>query len=206
MDKDQTEKIGVFGGSFDPVHTGHLTIAQDAVEQLELDRLIFVPAAVPPHKQEKTLADGRHRLEMLRLATEGNLNFEVSDIELRRGGVSYTVDTLAQIQADHPGARLFFIVGLDSLTILHSWKNIGQLLGMCTLVPFARGGEDPARVAERIQLSNDWKNRLLERLIRIHEIEISSSEIRMRLAEGLSIRYLVPPEVEMYIAEHGLYG
>ena len=195
----------MFGGSFDPVHMGHLTIAQDAVEQLELDRLIFVPAAVPPHKQGRTLAEGRHRLAMLELATEANLSFEVSDMELRRSGLSFTVDTMTQVQADHPGAELFFIVGLDSLTILHSWRNVDHLLEMCTVVPFARGGEDPARVAGQIQLSGDWKTKLLERMIRIHEIEISASEIRMRLAEGLSIRYLVPPEVEMYIAEHGLY-
>lgn len=195
----------MFGGSFDPVHMGHLTIAQDAVEQLELDRLIFVPAAIPPHKQDQVLTEGRHRFEMLQLATEGNLSFEVSDMELQRGGVSYTFDTMKQIQFEHPGAELFFIVGLDSLTILHSWRNVDKLLELCTIVPFARGGEDPAKIADQIQLSKDWKTRLLERLIRIHEIEISASEIRMRLAEGLSIRYLVPPEVEMYIAEHGLY-
>ncbi|MDD3276605.1 MAG: nicotinate-nucleotide adenylyltransferase [Kiritimatiellales bacterium] len=205
MDKNRSEKIGVFGGSFDPVHMGHLTIAQDAVEQLELDRLIFVPAAIPPHKQGKTLADGQQRFEMLQLATEGNLSFEVSNMELQRGGVSYTFDTMTQIQAEHPGAEMFFIVGLDSLTILHSWRNVDELLKNWTIVPFARGGENPARVAEQIQLSNVWKKQLLERLIRIHEIEISASEIRMRLAEGLSIRYLVPPEVEMYIAEHHLY-
>ena len=205
MSENKSERIGVFGGSFDPVHMGHLTIAQDAVEQLELDRLIFVPAAVPPHKQGCTLAEGRHRLAMLELATEANLSFEVSDMELQRGGLSFTVDTMTQIQADHPGAELFFIVGLDSLTILHSWRNVGKLLEMCTVVPFARGGEDAARVAAQIQLPGDWETRLLERMIRIHEIEISASEIRMRLAEGLSIRYLVPPEVEMYIAEHGLY-
>ncbi len=199
------ERIGVFGGSFDPVHMGHLTIAQDAVEQLELDRLIFVPAAIPPHKQGKTLANGQQRFEMLQLATEDNLRFEVSDMELQRGGISYTFDTMRQIQFEHPGAELFFIVGLDSLTILHSWKNVEQLFEICTVVPFARGGEDPAKVAEQIQLSKDWKTKLLERMIRIHEVEISASEIRMRLAEGLSIRYLVPPEVEMYIAEHGIY-
>lgn len=205
MSEKVIERIGVFGGSFDPVHMGHLTIAQDAVEQLELDRLIFVPAAIPPHKQDKTLANARHRLEMLQLATESNLSFEVSDMELQRGGVSYTFDTMSQMQVEHPGAELFFIVGLDSLTILHSWKNVDQLLGMCTIVPFARGGEDPAKITAQIQLSEPWKKRLLERLIRIHEVEISASEIRMRLAEGLSIRYLVPPEVEMYIAEHGIY-
>jgi nicotinate-nucleotide adenylyltransferase len=201
-----SERIGVFGGSFDPVHMGHLTVAQDAVEQLELDRLIFVPAAVPPHKQEKALTEGHHRFEMLQLATEGNLSFEVSDMELQRGGVSYTFDTMRQIQFEHPGAELFFIVGLDSLTILHSWKNVEQLLELCTVVPFARGGEDPAKIAAKIQLSRDWKTKILERLIRIHEVEISASEIRMRLAEGLSIRYLVPPEVGMYITEHHLYG
>ncbi len=206
MSESKSERIGVFGGSFDPVHMGHLTIAQDAVEQLELNRLIFVPAAVPPHKQGKTLVEGRHRFEMLQLATEANLSFEVSDMELQRGGISYTFDTMTQIQFEHPGAELFFIVGLDSLVELHLWKNIEQLLELCTVVPFARGGEDPARIAEQIQLSNGWKTKLLGRLIRIHEIEISASEVRMRLAEGLSIRYLVPPEVEMYIAEHHLYG
>jgi nicotinate-nucleotide adenylyltransferase len=206
MSEHKPERIGVFGGSFDPVHMGHLTIAQDAVEQLELNRLIFVPAAVPPHKQDKTLVEGRHRFEMLQLATEANLSFEVSDMELQRGGISYTFDTIKQIQFEHPGAELFFIIGLDSLAELHLWRNIEPLLELCTVVPFARGGEDPARVAEQIQLSNAWKTKLLERLIRIHEIEISASDIRMRQAEGLSIRYLVPPEVEMYIAEHHLYG
>jgi nicotinate-nucleotide adenylyltransferase len=201
-----TERIGVFGGSFDPVHMGHLTIAQDAVERLELNRLIFMPAAVSPLKQGKTLTEGRRRLEMLQLAIEGNLRFEVSDMELQRGGVSYTFDTLTRLQAEHPGAGLFFIIGLDSLTELHLWRNIEPLLELCTVVPFARGGEDLTRISGQIQLPNEWKNRLLERVIRIHEIEISSSEIRMRLAEGLSIRYLVPPEVEMYIAEHGIYG
>ncbi len=206
MSERKPERIGVFGGSFDPVHMGHLTIAQDAVEQLELNRLIFVPAAVPPHKQGKTLVEGRHRLEMLQLATESNLSFEVSDMELQRGGISYTFDTMRQIQFEHPGEELFFIIGLDSLVELHLWRNIEPLLEMCTVVPFARGGEDSAKIAQQIQLSNVWKTKLLERLIRIHEIEISASEIRMRLAEGLSIRYLVPPEVEMYIAEHHLYG
>jgi nicotinate-nucleotide adenylyltransferase len=206
MAQNGSERIGVFGGSFDPVHLGHLTIAQDALEQLELDRLIFMPAAVPPHKQTRRLADGVHRLAMLQLAVESNLRFEASDLELRRGGVSYTFDTLTEVQAQHPAAQLFFVIGLDSLAELHLWRNIDALLERWTVVPFARGGEDPEKVAERIQLSGVWKTRLLARLIRIHEVEISSSEVRMRLAEGLSIRYLVPPEVEMYIAEHGIYG
>lgn len=200
------DRIGVFGGSFDPVHTGHLTIAQDAVEQLELDRLIFMPASVQPFKQGCAASGAVHRLEMLRLATESNPVFEVSDLEILRGGLSYTVDTLMQLQEEHPGAAFFFIIGLDSLIELHRWRHIEKLLEICTVVPFARGGEDPVTVAEKCQLPEPWKTRLLERMIRIHQIEISSSEIRMRTSEGLSTRYLVPPEVEMYIAEHHLYG
>ena len=201
-----TERIGVFGGSFDPVHLGHLTIAQDALEQLDLDRLIFVPAAIPPHKLNHTLVEGRQRVEMLQLATEENLRFEVSDLELARGGVSYTVDTIHHLQEEHPEADLFFIVGLDSLIEMHLWHRVEELLEICTVVPLGRGGEDPTVVAKKIQLPSKWKVRLLERLIRIHEMEISASEIRMRIEEGLSIQPLVPPEVERYIAEHHLYG
>ncbi|MBL7017065.1 MAG: nicotinate-nucleotide adenylyltransferase [Kiritimatiellales bacterium] len=205
MEKNFTERIGVFGGSFDPVHIGHLIIAQDALEQLELDRVIFVPTAISPHKRHRAPAEGRHRLEMLRLATASNFRFEVSDLELVRGGVSYTIDTLEQVQADHPGASIFFIVGLDSLKELHRWHRYEDVLACCTLVPLGRGGEDPAAIAELCKLPDRWKNRVLDRLIRIHEIEVSASEIRMRIAEGLSIQTLVPAEVEMYIAEHNLY-
>ncbi len=206
MREETTERIGVFGGSFDPVHIGHLIIAQDAVEQLELDRLIFVPTAVSPHKQHCAPVEGRHRLEMLQLAIGSNFRFEVSDLELVRGGVSYTVDTIQHLQAEHPGAELFFIIGLDSLSDLHLWRNVDQLLACCSVVPFGRGGEDPDEVAAACRLPEPWKTRLLSRLIRIHEIEVSASEIRMRIAEGLSIQTLVPAEVEMYIAEHHLYS
>lgn len=201
----QAERIGIFGGSFDPVHMGHLTIAQDALEQLELKKMIFVPADIPPHKQHCQLTEGRHRLEMLRLAAEDNLQFEVSDLELVRGGVSYTIDTVLHQKEVYPEAELFFIIGLDSVTELHQWRQIDELLDTCTIVPMGRGGEDPETVLRESGLSDGWKKKLAERLIRIHEIGISSSEIRMRVAEGLSLRYLVPSAVEMYIAEHSLY-
>jgi len=204
--RDSKERVGVFGGSFDPVHTGHLVIAQDAVEQLELDRLIFMPAAIQPLKPGGTAASSAHRLEMLRRATEFNPAFEVSDLEVQRGGISYTVDTLTKLQAHYPAAELFFVIGLDSLRDLHRWRDVERLQDLCTVVPFARGGEDPVKVAAGCLLPEPWKTSLLERLIRIHQVEISSSEIRMRAAEGLSLSYLVPPEVEMYIAEHRLYG
>lgn len=205
MIEKRTERIGVFGGSFDPVHIGHLIVAQDALEQLELDRLIFVPAAIPPHKLNKTLVEGRHRFEMLQLATDHNLRFDVSDMELSRGGVSYTVDTLRLLQAEDPGSELFFIVGLDSLVEMHLWYRVEELLESCIVVPLGRGGQRPEDVAEKIQLPDEWKRKLLNRLIRIHEIEISATELRMRIAEGLSISTLVPAEVAMYIAEHNLY-
>lgn len=206
MIESQTERIGVLGGSFDPVHIGHLIIAQDAVEQLELDRLIFVPAAVSPHKQGRAPVAGRHRFEMLQRATANNFRFEVSDQELMRGGVSYTFDTLQHLHAKHPGAGLFFVIGLDSLYDLHLWHQVDQLLECCTVVPFGRGGEDPVVAAEQCQLPEPRKTQLFDRLIRIHDIELSASEIRMRVAEGLSIQTLVPTEVEMYIAEHNLYN
>lgn len=200
-----TERIGVFGGSFDPVHIGHLVVAQDALEQLELDRVVFVPAVVSPLKQHCVPVDGCHRFEMLQRAAANNLRYEVSDMELSRGGVSYTIDTIRHLQADNPGAELFFIAGLDSLCEMHRWHRSEDLLESCTVVPFGRGGEDPVLVAERCQIPEPWKTRLFDRLIRVHDIEISSSEIRMRIAEGLSIQTLVPGEVEMYIAEHNLY-
>jgi nicotinate-nucleotide adenylyltransferase len=206
MSQQPIERIGVFGGSFDPVHIGHLIIAQDALEQLELDRLIFVPAAVSPHKQDRHPTEGRHRLEMLKIATENNFNFEVSDMEVTRGGVSYTVDTLQHLKYDNPTAERFFIIGLDSILEFHRWHRAEELLECFTVVPLGRGGEDPSEVFERSELPNIWKTKLMERMIRIHEVEISASEIRMRIAEGLSIQTLVPAEVEMYIAEHHLYN
>lgn len=205
MDKGNRERVGIFGGSFDPVHIGHLIIAQDALEQLELDRLIFMPAAISPHKLDCPLNAGRHRYEMLLLATQDDPRFEVSDLELERGGISYTIDTIEQLHEENPQADLFFIVGLDSLVRMHHWHRIEDLLAICTIVPLGRGGQRPEEVAEKMELPTYWKTRLMERLIRIHEIEISSTELRMRAAEGLSTRTLVPDLVGMYIAEHNLY-
>ncbi len=200
------ERIGVFGGSFDPIHMGHLTVAQDAIDQLKLDQLILIPAAISPHKQNRRLIDGTHRFNMLRLATINRPRLEVSDLELVRGGVSYTVDTISFLQTKHSQSKIFFIVGLDSLVHLHRWHRIENLLECCTMVPFGRGGEDLSIVAKQIQLSTYWKTKLLDQLIQIHEIKISSSDIRHRIANGSSIKTLVPPSVEMYLLKHHLYS
>ncbi len=199
-------RIGIIGGSFDPVHIGHLIIAQDAAERLELSKVVFIPASIPPHKQHLQRIDAKHRLNMLQLAVEADRRFSVSDVEIRRGGVSYTVDTLKVLHEVYPDAALLLIVGSDTLVDLHTWHKTKDILELCEVATFLRPGEDSLEaIAEKIDLPEEQRERLLRNVIDAHRIEVSSSEIRRRLAAGLSIRYLVPPEVEMYIYEHGLY-
>ena len=199
-------KLGVLGGTFNPVHVGHLILAQDACERLALDRVLWVPCAQPPHKQAPQLAGAEHRLAMLRLAVQGDPRFEVSTLELERGAPSYAVDTVRQLRAAHPGSRLYFLIGADSLLELHLWHAVAELLELCefaTMVrPGAPLGTDPAA---DLKLPAPWPARLLGNLFTGHTVEVSSTELRRRLAEGRSIRYLVPEAVERYILEHGLY-
>ena len=143
---------------------------------------------------------------MLKRAVEADLRFSVSDLELSRGGVSYTFDTIREVKDAYLGAELFMIVGSDTLVDLHNWHNIEELLELCEVASFVRPGEiDLESIAEKIKLGVEYKKRLLSNVFESHLIGISSTEIRRRVAEGLSIRYLTPPEVEMYIFEHGLY-
>ena len=201
-----SKRIGVIGGSFDPLHFGHLVIAQDAVERLGLSEVVFIPAAYPPHKLHVQQADARHRLEMIRLAVAEDSRFSVSDIELRRGGVSYTIDTVLGLKEERPLVDWVLIVGSDTLVELHSWYKIDELLDLCEIASFLRPGEaDPKEIAGKVLLAEHQKQRLLENMIEAHLVEISSTEIRQRVAEGRSIRYLVPPEVEEYIFKHRLY-
>ena len=199
-------RIGIIGGSFDPLHMGHLVIAQDAAERLELSEVVFVPAAVPPHKQHLKQVDAEHRLNMLRMAVESDLRFSVSDVEIQRGGISYTVDTVRELKANRPDADWVLIVGSDTLVDLHNWYKVDELLDLCEVATFLRPGEnDLEEIIGKVQVAEHHQQRLFNNVIGAHQIEISSTEIRMRVAEGLSIRYLVPPEVEMYIFEHSLY-
>ena len=194
------------GGSFDPVHMGHLIIAQDAVKQLNLSTVIFIPAAIPPHKQHLKQLGAEHRLNMLNLAIEADQCFSVSDAEVRRGGLSYTVDTLQELRESLKTEKLFLIVGSDTLVDLHTWYKIDQVLEMCEIATFIRPGEESIEsIGQKIKLSAKQKMRLMQNLIDAHRIEISSTEVRTRLLRGESIRYLVPPAVEAYIETHGLY-
>lgn len=196
-------KVGILGGSFNPVHVGHLILAETAAEALELDRVVLIPCARRAHKASTLLASEEHRLAMLRLATAENSRMEVSDMELVRGGVSYTVDTIAEYRERNPMDDVFFIVGADSLLELHMWKDIYGLLRLCKMVPVTRSGIR-LRPGD-IHLDAPWPERIEKAIIRGREIEVSSSDIRHRVAEDMSIRYLVPSAVEHYIAEQRLY-
>lgn len=202
----QRPRLGVLGGTFNPVHLGHLIMAKDALEQFELSKVLFVPCAQPPHKSPTELAPARHRLAMLEAAVEGDLHFEVSDMEIQRGGVTYTIDTLRVLAENNPEAEICFIIGADSLMELHLWKDISHLLKLCRIVTIARPGVDLAALHKlNLNLPDPWPERLLADVRSGHMIDISSTDIRYRVAEGMCIRYLVSPAVDMYITEHSLY-
>ncbi len=203
-------RIGVFGGSFDPVHYGHLLLAECCREQAGLDRVLFVPAAVQPHKRDRRLADGQHRVEMLRLATGGQPDFDIATLELDRGGVSYTVDTLAALREVHPGHELCLLLGPDALAGLPTWREPRRIADLATLVAVERESLDdlPAAAAVaglRDLLGADLLAALLARRVRMPAVGIRASDLRAAIAAGASIRYRTPRAVEAYIAAHGLY-
>jgi nicotinate-nucleotide adenylyltransferase len=199
-------RIGIFGGTFNPAHLGHLITAQDALEVLDLSKILFVPCGLPPHKDTRQLAAPAHRAAMLEIAIEDNPDFELCDIEIRRGGTNYSVDTVRRLAELHPGHELFFIIGSDSLLELHLWKDTAELARLCRLVTFIRPGFEVKKGRRlNLKLAPALSRRLVKDVAAVHEINISASDIRHRVAEGMSIRYLVPPSVEAYIAEHNLY-
>ena len=181
-------------------------MARDAMETLDLTGVTFVPCHTPPHKQAQGLADSAHRLAMLRLAVADMAGFDVSDMELQRSGTSYTIDTILELRDRCPGSEWVFLIGSDSLFELHTWRRIDELLGLCTIVAMARPGFDPSNIDPRnLKLKDPWPHRLLDDVITGHRIEVSASDIRARVANGKSIRYLLPEAVEEYIDEHLLY-
>jgi nicotinate-nucleotide adenylyltransferase len=188
-------RIALFGGSFDPVHHGHLLLAQDALELLDLDRLVFIPAAVNPHKLgQAPMADARLRLKMLEAAIAGVDRFECDPQELQRAGPSYTVDTVESYRQSLPKARLFLLLGEDNLAKLHTWHQAERLEEMVDFVCFGRTQEK----GQGETIPSDYP-RLRRR------IDISSTEIRQRIARGLPIHYLVPEAVRVLIQSHALY-
>jgi nicotinate-nucleotide adenylyltransferase len=190
-------KIGFLGGSFDPVHFGHLLAAQDAFEQQKLDRLIFVPAAQAPLKPTEVQSSAEDRLAMLRAAIEWDKRFDISDVELRRGGLSYTIDSVRHFRALYPRNDLFWIIGGDQLPKLHLWKDIRELAQIVEFIFLERPGYPVKAAAEIPGL----------RLHRCdgHLLAISSTELRERTRQNLSLDYFVPHKAIVYIKDHALY-
>jgi nicotinate-nucleotide adenylyltransferase len=207
MQDPRVKRIGILGGTFNPVHMGHMILAQSAVEALDLSKIMFIPCGVPPHKDPGLLIGAEHRLAMVQAAIAGDPRFEALDIEIRRPGISYAVDTVAQLREQHPGTELVFVLGSDTLSELHLWKNVYSLMTLCRFAVFCRQGFDVSTMQPAsLRIESPWAERLAEGVIVGRQIDISSSDIRYRVAEGMSIRYLIPPAVERYIEEHALYG
>lgn len=199
-------RIGIFGGSFDPVHLGHLWIAEAATEKLALDRLLWIPSATQPLKPDGPVAGNEQRLEMLRLAISGRAGHEVDDREIRRAGVSYSVDTVAELGKENPGADLFLIIGSDSLSSMRRWHQPERLLSQVVLAVVQRGGEESIDFSVLQGLvGQDCIDLFRQCVIEMPVIEISSSEIRERAGQGSSVRHRVPRAVEAYLAANRVY-
>lgn len=202
MPPEQPPRIGVLGGTFDPVHNGHLHVANALREALDLERILWVPAGQPPHKTGQIVSSDRDRLAMLDLALSGSAADQINTIDIERSGPSYTADTLEILAECLAPARLFFLMGEDSLRDLPTWHDPERLLRAAELAVAARPGVDAdlASIAREIP---SVQSRI--HLVPTKEIAISSSEIRRRVGEHQSIHELVPPPVEAYIRDHGLY-
>lgn len=209
-------RIGLFGGTFDPPHVAHLIVAQDALIQLRLDRVVFIPAAMPPHKQDREISPAQVRLAMLRAAIGDDGRFDVDDIEIRRGGASYTVDTLRAIRARLPEAQLFLLLGADQYRELGTWREPDLIRRLATLVVLSREGDAPAeRVGDTTRLASSPAPDIAQAPrsrdgtgavhLAVTRIDVSATEIRRRVRAGEPIRYLVVPAVKQLIEREGLY-
>ena len=199
-------RIGIYGGSFDPIHVGHLLVAETVREQVGLDRVLFIPAFQSPLKLDYPPIDGRSRLEMLQLALGANLAFAVDDRELTRGGISYTVDTLRELRSENPDAEWFLLMGADSLADLHRWKEPQAICSLAVPVVVARGGLPPPNLDCLLQFVDTHRIDTIRRfVVNMPQLEISSQELRNRIRSNKSIRYQVPASVEAYIRTHALY-
>jgi nicotinate-nucleotide adenylyltransferase len=196
-------RVGVLGGTFDPIHIGHLVSAEEAWGELELERVVFVPAGLPPHKLDHVVSPVEHRLAMVELAIVSNPHFAVSRVDIDRFGPCYTVDTIELLRDEWgPGAEIYFIMGSDSLLDILTWRNPRRLIRLCRFAVVSRSGYQVdlneldallPGVASRVQMLN------------APELAISSTDIQRRVREGLSIKYQVPEAVEAYIYQHKLY-
>jgi len=194
-------RLGIMGGTFDPIHYGHLFIAEEARVRYRLSQVLFVPNGRPPHKREGDVTPAEHRLAMVQRAIQSNPHFECSRMELNRPGLSYTVETLTLLRAEYVDAEFFYITGVDAVADILTWKRHEDVIRLATFIAAARPGFEISRLKER--LPEDYLARIL--LLRSTGLEISSTEIRERVRQGLPIRYLMPDTVREYIEEFPLY-
>jgi nicotinate-nucleotide adenylyltransferase len=193
----QPHTLGIFGGTFDPPHFGHLIVAAHVREAMHLDRIMFIPAAVPPHKRDREITPGPARLAMVQAAIEGDPRSVASDIELKRGGVSYTIDSIRTLRQEMRGTQFTVLMGMDNLLDFLNWKEPQAILQEASIAVMTRPG----------YTVGPEESGLLKQmhLCEVPYIGIAARDIRRRVADGRSIRYLVPDSVERYIKTHGLY-
>lgn len=205
IDKHMEDKVGIMGGTFNPIHNGHLLLAEAARESLNLDRILFMPSGNSYMKETSQILDGDTRAQMVRLALSGNPYFLFSDLELKREGATYTCDTIALLKARNPQTQYYFILGEDNLLTLKYWKNPAFILQNCVIAGAVRASEDSTRIREAAELlKKEYQADI--RILPARRIDISSSEIRERLKNGQSVRYLLPERVFDYIRKNRLYG
>jgi nicotinate-nucleotide adenylyltransferase len=210
--------IGVFGGTFNPIHVGHLRAAEEVAEALELEKVLFVPSAEPPHKDERALAPAALRLEWVRAAVEGNPRFEAEPLEVERGGRSYSVDTLRALAARVAKQRLVFVIGCDAFAEIGSWREPEALFELTNFAVMTRPPALDARLADWLppaagrafELGEDGVGRHRSagtwlRLVEISALDVSASDLRARLREGRSVRYLLPEAIRRAVLESGVY-
>ena len=206
MDNNRkVKKVGIMGGTFDPVHFGHLVTAEFVREEFKLDKVVFVPSGKPPHKEEKNISLAKHRYLMTILATTTNPFLEVNDTEIMRPGYSYTVDTIAQFQMEYgKETDLYFITGADAMLEILFWRNFEKLISMCIFVAATRPGFDLAPLDKQLEVfPPSTKGKFLK--FEVPALSISSTGIRKRVVQGKTIKYLLPEAVEQYIYKNNLY-
>jgi nicotinate-nucleotide adenylyltransferase len=211
------KRIGLFGGTYNPIHLGHLRGAEEIREAFHLDEVIFIPSAIPPHKPTEEITDAKHRLEMVKLAIASNPFFSISEIELPRPGKSYSIDTLRHF-CEGRADTFFFILGRDAFVEIETWKDFQNLFTLCHFIVMARPGFQKTPVASQLPTSLTSAFQYdLETKVWVHVsgyhlhfkeisfLDISSTKVRELIERGESVRYLIPPETEAYIHKHGLY-
>ncbi|WDV44672.1 nicotinate-nucleotide adenylyltransferase [Clostridiaceae bacterium M8S5] len=197
--------FAIFGGTFDPIHYGHLFIAEEVRTKLQLDKIVFIPTGRSPHKKDKSVSSKRHRYEMTMLAIASNPCFEASDLEQKNNEVNYTVNTIKRFIRDRSDIEnLYFIIGADTLLQLRTWRNISELFKMCKFVVVSRPGFDDDKVKQEVdKLEKENGIKIIN--LKAKSLQISSSDIRERVKNFHSIRYTIPEEVRNYIYRNGLY-